>query len=158
MIGLEWYTTILALSTRLPVRLHRFRRFATEMLTTRPPESRVRIESERVRQFRQIAGAVFKYAPGYLDARPCYVFSGRSSYIAVRRNFACESVVEAMSLNAAFFDYILYGQGRQKKVLMNIPERHYNVVLFRMRGICFEEVFSSFFYDAIVKYFIIKFV
>ncbi len=128
------------------------------MLTTRPPESRVRIESQRVRQFRQIASAVFKYAPGYLDARPCYVFSGRSSRIAVRRNFVRESAVETIGLDTAFFNYFHYGQRGRKQIVMDIPERHHNVVLFRMRGICFEEVFSSFFYDAIVKYFIIKFV
>ena len=101
---------------------------------------------------------MLEYTPRYLNTRPCYVFSGCFSCIAVRRNFACESVVEAMGLNVVFFDYILYGQGRQKKIVMNIPERHYDVVLFPMRGVRFDKVFASFFNNIIFKYFIVKFV
>ena len=102
------------------------------MLAARPIETSVRIESDRGRQFLQITGAMLEYAPRHMDARPCYVFSGRSSCITVQRNFACESVVEVVGPNVALFDYLLYGQGRRQKVLMNISEREQDIDLFRM--------------------------
>ena len=82
------------------------------MFPAGPVETAVRIESDRDSQFFQITGAMLKYTPRYLDTRPYYVFSGRFSHITVQRNFVCESVVEAVAPNAAFLDYLLYGQGR----------------------------------------------
>ena len=81
------------------------------MFPAGPVETVVRIESDRGSQFFQITGAMLEYTSRYLNTRPCYVFPGRSSRIAVRRNFVCESVVEAVAPNAAFLDYLLYGQG-----------------------------------------------
>ena len=144
-------------STHLPIHLRRLRRFTAEMFKAGPIETRVRIESERECQFRQITGAMLEYAPRYLNTRPCYVFSGRSSHIAVRTNFICESVMEAMGPNVAFFDYFSYGQGRRKEVFMNIPEREQDIGLFRLRSIRFKKILVGIFYDVIFKYLIVKF-
>lgn len=40
---------------------------------------------------------------------------------------------------------------------MNVPECKVYIDLFRMRGILFEKVLPGFFYDAIFKCFIVKF-
>ena len=102
------------------------------MFATGPPESRVRIESERGRQFGHITGAMLEYAPGHLHTRPCYVLQGCSSRIVVRRNFGRESAVETIGPDTAFFDYFRYGQGGRKQIFMDIIECEPDIDLFRM--------------------------
>ncbi len=109
-------------------------------------------------QVGHITGAMLEYAPGHLHTRPCYVFSGRSSRIAVRRNFTRESAVETIGPDTAFFNYFRYGQRGRKQIVMDIIEGEPDIDHFRVRGVRFEEISASFFYNIIIKYLVVKFI